>query len=157
MTQGVQIPVSTADLARLVAHLGRQVQRLTERVADLEQGRDTAQKRQKKREAMLRRSERQAAITLRATMNDMRDNSIAAVACQVSKEMGIALPMLLSRHQNAPIVAARHEVYLRACEIGKSASDIARAVGRDRTTVLHGINAALNRRSAAQARMGEAA
>ena len=69
-------------------------------------------------------------------------NSIADVVDTVSRERGVSAEAILGRRHFPRDAAARHEVWRRLHALGWTCSEIARAFGRDHTTVM----AALDRR-----------
>jgi hypothetical protein len=78
--------------------------------------------------------------------------SIAEAVAAVSAECQISAKEILGRSREHAVTIARQEVYLRALDAGLNISEIAKALGRDRTAIVLGINAAAVRRSKAGAK-----
>lgn len=77
---------------------------------------------------------------------------VAKMVTAVAIERQISAREILGQSREHAVAMARQEVYLRALDAGRRISEIAKAFGRDRSTVVHGINAAALRRSKAVAK-----
>jgi chromosomal replication initiator protein len=70
----------------------------------------------------------------------IRRLGLAAIVALVSREMSVPELDILSERRNAPAVLARHTVmWLARHATTLSLPGIGRALGRDHTTVLHGV------------------
>lgn len=138
---------SYADLLRVVAHLGRLVQDMGERIEVLEVAR-SVQHRVAVPPAGASIS-KVVAVACYSGKTTIPAHRIAEIVLDVARRNGVAAADILGQHRLAVIVAARQEVFLRAREAGYSLSAIGRAMGRDHTTVSHGVAAALRRREVA--------
>lgn len=76
-------------------------------------------------------------------------SDILALVSAVAAEFQLSTTDILSKSRYQNVVIARQETCLRALDAGHSVSKIARALGRDHSSVLHGINAAAVRRGKA--------
>lgn len=73
--------------------------------------------------------------------------NVADIAAQVAAETGIPLPLILGpRRCKAPVARARQRVMWEARQCGLSYPEIGYAIGRDHTTVLHGVRREAQRR-----------
>ncbi len=71
----------------------------------------------------------------------------SAILDEVCAQHGVPHALVLSVARTAPIIAARHEVMYRlAAETAMSLPQIGRKLGRDHTSVLHGIRVHARRR-----------
>lgn len=68
--------------------------------------------------------------------------TIRLIAEYVAREHGVAIADILSDSRIRRVTRARQEVMRRAVEAGFSLGRVGRFLGRDHTTVLHGVNAA---------------
>jgi DNA-binding NarL/FixJ family response regulator len=73
--------------------------------------------------------------------------AILVIIAVVAAEFKISSKDILGKSRVQEIAFARHEVCLRALDAGLRVSQIARALGRDRSSVMSGVNAAALRRS----------
>lgn len=150
-------PVTTADLARLVAHMGVKLAQLTARVEELEGG-DQARVSDQMRAAEILARAKEKNPALRRTMVAARRtlaggggagaDSVGSIVAAVAVETGLTPTAILSDMRQGPIVRARQEVYARALDAGFSSIAVGRAMGRDHSTVLYGANLVWARRKA---------
>lgn len=68
-----------------------------------------------------------------------------AIISVAAADAGLTIADILSHHRHAQIVAARQEAYLRLRQAGFSLSLIGLLMGRDHSTVIHGIRRATER------------
>ena len=72
--------------------------------------------------------------------------SIESIAQTVARETGLPVTDIMGASRTIPIAHARQEAMRRAYRTGQfSTTQIGRVFGRDHTTVIHGINAAMQR------------
>jgi len=72
--------------------------------------------------------------------------TVRSIADRVARETGIAVADIVGPNRTLPAAHARQEVMRRAHRTGQfSMAQIGRELGRDHTTVIHGINAATQR------------
>lgn len=72
---------------------------------------------------------------------------VAAIAERVAQETGVPVPFIFGTSRRQQEAHARQRVYFYAAQAGLSLPHIGRAMGRDHTTVLHGIRAEQARRA----------
>lgn len=75
--------------------------------------------------------------------------TVAKIVDAVSEQTGIPARLILSPRKDAPIARARQIVMYEARQHGLSLTQIGNAMGRDHTTIRHGIAAEKKRRVAA--------
>lgn len=64
------------------------------------------------------------------------------IICQVSISMGVSPRVIMGQSRARPIARARQAIMRRLYQYGLSVSEIGRILGRDHTTVIHGIRRA---------------
>ena len=75
-------------------------------------------------------------------------NRVLELIDAVSAETGIPAKQIRGRCRKAHIVRARQIVMYEARQLGLSYPQIARAMGKDHTTIIHGVRAEEQRRGA---------
>lgn len=73
---------------------------------------------------------------------------LAQAVAEVAAETGLPQDAIIGRSRHDAVCQARQRAFLLAHQRGLSASEIARRMGRDHSTVLHGIRAAQSRMEA---------
>ena len=78
-------------------------------------------------------------------------DAVREIAGAVAEETGIPVGQILGKSRSQHVAHARQLVYFIASRQGVTPADIARAMRRDHSTVLHGIAAETARRAEASA------
>lgn len=69
-------------------------------------------------------------------------NPLATILAAVSVETGVSVDHIMSRRRTDRISRARFQVYRRLRDLGWNLSEIGRQMGRDHSTITHGLKRA---------------
>ena len=139
---------SLADMQRSIVLMAKTQGRLVARIADLEdkvRSHDVMRARLDVLEVALLSMggdlpvETAGHAAMSALPTESEQRKILEAASAAAEETGVAVQMILSASRRKEVVLARWVAMGKASDAGMSAKAISRALGKDHTTVLHGL------------------